>query len=167
VQVPGVKDVRGFSSNQEVGRTDARGDILIPDLLPYYGNLLNIADTDIPIDYVIPRVQATVAPPYRGGILVRFPVQRVQRSEGRVLLVVDGAERAPTYGEMSVTVDGRRLVSPVGANGEFYFENLAAGRHRAAIEHGDGTCAFTLDVPDVEGLVADLGVVRCVAGEAR
>lgn len=167
VQVPGVKDVRGFSSNQEIGRTNGSGNILVPDLLPYYGNLLNIADTDIPIDYVIPRVQATVAPPYRGGALVRFPVRRVQRSEGRVLVVVDGVERAPTYGELRVDVDGERLASPIGASGQFYFENLPAGRHSAVVESQDGTCTFSLEVPVADGASANLGVIRCTVPGGR
>jgi len=165
VQVPGVKDVRGFSSNQEIGRTNAHGNILVPDLLPYYANLLNIADTDVPLDYLVPRVQATVAPPYRGGILVRFPVERLQRSEGRIVLVIGGEDRPPTYGELTVTVKGERLASPLGSNGEFYFENLPGGHHPAVIQYDQGSCAFTLNVPVADDAVARLGIVRCTVAE--
>jgi outer membrane usher protein len=167
VQVPGVKGVRGFSSNQEIGRTNGRGQIFVPDLLPYYANVVNIADTDIPIDYLIPRVQETVAPPFRGGVLVRFPVQRVQRSEGRILVVIGGGERVPTYGELVVTAEGRRYASPVGAAGEFYFEDLPVGRHAASVDVGGRACAFTLDVPAADAMVARLGTIRCVMGEGR
>ena len=165
VQVPGIKDVRGFSANQAIGRTNAHGNILVPDLLPYYANQLNIADTDVPLDYVIPRVQATVAPPYRGGILVRFPVQRIQRSEGRVMLVTGGVESAPTFGELTVTTDGEHLASPLGRDGEFYFENLPPGHHPAVIQYDQGSCTFTLDVPVAADAVARLGVVRCTVAE--
>jgi outer membrane usher protein len=164
VQVPGVKGVRGFSSNQEIGRTNGRGQIFVPDLLPYYANVLNIADTDVPIDYTLSRVRETVAPPFRGGVLVKFPVRRVQHSQGRVLIVVDGTERAPAYGELAVTIDGTLHVSPVGAGGEFYFEDLPVGRHPASIEFGGGKCALTLEVPTAETMVANLGTVRCTPG---
>jgi outer membrane usher protein len=167
VQVPGVKDVRGFSSNREVGRTDRRGNVLVPDLLPYYGNLLNISDTDVPIDYLISRVQATIAPPYRGGVLVRFPVARIQRSQGQVVVVDAGGERPATYGQLTVTAAGERLVSPLGAAGQFYFENLAPGRHAATVEFTGGTCDLTLEVPEAEDGAVDLGVVRCVPGATR
>jgi outer membrane usher protein len=167
VQVPGVKDVRGYSSNQEIGRTDDNGNFFVPDLLPYYGNLLNIADTDVPIDFTISKVQATVAPPYRGGALVRFPVQRIQRSQGRVLIVSGGVERTPTYGQLTVTADGVPSVSPLGTGGEFYFENLPAGRHTAVVEAVDGVCRFVIEVPPSDGAVADLGIVRCKGGEER
>jgi outer membrane usher protein FimD/PapC len=70
VRVPGVDGVRAYASHQEIGRTNRRGNLLIPDLLPYYGNELNIADTDIPIDYTVPDVRITLAPPYRGGAVV-------------------------------------------------------------------------------------------------
>jgi len=167
VQVPGVKGVRGFSSNQEIGRTNRRGQMFVPDLLPYYANVVNIADTDIPIEYTIPRVQDTVAPPFRGGVLVRFPVQRVQHSEGRILVVIGGVERVPTYGELAVTADGRRYSSPVGAAGEFYFEDLPVGRHEASVDAGGRACAFTLEVPAADAMVARLGTLTCVMGEGR
>ena len=52
LRVPGVKGVEGFSSNQPIGRTNGSGDLLVPEILPYYGNRLSIADTDVPLDYV-------------------------------------------------------------------------------------------------------------------
>jgi len=111
--------------------------------------------------------RATVAPPYRGGALVRFPVQRLQRSEGRILLVIDGEERAPTYGELTVTMAGQQVASPVGASGQFYFENLPAGRHAAGVESRDGACRFTLEIPVVDAAVVDLGVIRCTVSGGR
>jgi outer membrane usher protein FimD/PapC len=37
-------------SNQEVGRTNKEGNLLVPNLLSYYGNILNISDQDVPLD---------------------------------------------------------------------------------------------------------------------
>jgi outer membrane usher protein len=68
-----------FASHQEIGKTGRRGDLLVPDLQPYYGNVLNIADGDIPLQYAVPDVGVTLAPPYRGGAVAVFDVQRVQR----------------------------------------------------------------------------------------
>ena len=67
IRVPGVSGVRGYLSNQEVGRTDRRGDLLVPNLLPYYGNRLGINDKDIPMDHDIGTTELTIAPPFRGG----------------------------------------------------------------------------------------------------
>ena len=56
VRVPGVEGVRAFASHQEIGKTGRRGDLLVPDLQAYYGNILNIADGDIPLQYAVPDV---------------------------------------------------------------------------------------------------------------
>jgi outer membrane usher protein len=162
VQVPGVDEVRTYSSHQEVGKTNRRGNVLITDLFPYYANELSIADTDIPLDYKVSDVNIQLAPPYRGGAIVRFPVQKIQQTIGTIVLMVDGSPRTPAYGELAVTVGQEQALSPVGADGQFYFDSLPPGRHAAAVTHGGETCRFTLEIPAVATDLVDLGVTRCV-----
>jgi outer membrane usher protein len=167
VRVPGVEGVRGYASNQEVGRTDKKGNLLIPDLQPYYGNLLTIADTDIPLEYSVGGVRLTLAPPFRGGALGLFPVQSVRRVLGRVRVSGDGGDRTPEFGEIIVAAEGMPPVtSPLGAEGDFYFENLPPGRHAATVRDDKGECSFILDVPDSTDEVIRLAVLRCVSPEA-
>jgi outer membrane usher protein len=167
VRVPGVTGVRAYSSHQEIGRTNRKGDLLIPDLLPYYGNELNIADTDIPLDYVVPDVDITLAPPYRGGAVVLFPVQRVQRVTGSIVIVDRAGEQQPAFGELAVVVAGETLLSPLGAKGEFYFENLREGRHPADVRFDGTSCRFVLTVPRSEAPALDVGDVKCTVIDAR
>jgi outer membrane usher protein len=164
MRVPGVGGVRGFASNQEVGRTNKAGNLLVPDLQPYYGNLLNISDTDIPLDYSIGGVRTTIAPPYRGGALVVFPVQPLRRITGSIRIGLAPAGRVPRDGELSVTLAGEDapVTSPVGADGAFYFENLPAGRHRAVVRDSMGECALVLEVPASTDAATDLGTVPCL-----
>jgi outer membrane usher protein len=145
-----------------VGKTNRRGNVLITDLFPYYANELSIADTDIPLDYKVSDVNIHLAPPYRGGAIVRFPVQKIQRTVGTVMLMVDGRPKPPAYGELTVTVGKEQLVSPVGADGQFYFDSLPPGRHPAAVAHGGETCSFTLEIPAAATDLVDLGETRCV-----
>ena len=107
VQVPGVKGVRTLSSNQEIGRTGRSGSLLVPDLLPYYGNLLAITDSDVSLDFEIGNTQMTIAPPFRGGAIARFPVRRVQRVVGKVIVVSGGTDQVAAFGTLTVTVDGQ------------------------------------------------------------
>ena len=168
VQVPGVEGVRALASNQEVGRTDSRGSLLIPDLLPYYGNLLSITDSDVSLDYEVSRVQMTIAPPFRGGAIARFPVRRIQRILGRVVLVTDDGAPAPAaFGSLTMTVAGEPVMSPLGAAGEFYFENVAPGRHTAVVTQGQRTCTFTIDIPEIDGQQIELGTVSCAGAGPR
>jgi len=158
IQLPGLPDVRGFLENQEIGRTDSHGDLFVPNLLPYYGNRLRISDEDIPLRFEVARAEETVAAPVRGGALVRFPVRKRQGLTGRVALMVGGKKITPAFGELRA--DG--AVSALGANGEFYLENLAPGRHAATVDHTAGKCDFEVEVPDSPALVVKLGDVTCM-----
>lgn len=161
VRIPGVKDVRVYSSNNIVGRTDSRGDLLVPNLLPYYGNRLGIDDRDIPLSYEVQAVERTVAPPHRGGALVQFPVQQIRIVTGSV--VVRGAKGnvVPTFGQLTLTSGGKSHESPLGRNGEFYFDNIAPGTYQAVIEYLRGTCSFPLVIPPGTEAVVKLGQQTC------
>ena len=167
VRVPGVEGVRAFASHQEVGRTGRGGDVLVPDLQAYYGNLLDIADTDVPLTYAIPKSKMILAPPYRGGALALFEVEQVRQVVGRVVVIEAGVERASDYGRLTVNVNGTATESPIGSEGKFYFENLPAGRHTATVDDRNGRCSFQIEVPATAGAVIDLGLVRCTNGETE
>ncbi len=162
MRVPGVAGIPGYISNQEVGRTDARGDLVVPNLLSYYGNRLGIGVADVPLDYAIDATEQIVAPAFRGGALVTFPVQRTQRFTGRLVVDVSGKSVSPAYGQLTITVDGKPVISPVGKGGEFYFENLAAAKYAADLEYAGGTCRFTLEVPAADVPFTNLGRLHCV-----
>jgi outer membrane usher protein len=163
IDVPGVKGVRGLLNNQEVGRTDSRGQLLVPNLLPYYGNRLSIADEDIPIDYSIETTDRLVGPPVKGGSVVTFPARRVQAVVGALVVEIEGRALTPAYGQLTVTAEGRTYESPIGRDGEFYLENLPAGRFSALIDYKGAPCRFTLETPASTAALVDVGTVRCVA----
>lgn len=167
VRVPGVEGVRAFASNQEVGRTGRDGELLVPDLHAYYGNTLDIADADIPLEYSVPSVRTTLAPPYRGGALAVFAVRKVQQVVGRVRLRSSGKAGMTTSGELTVTVGSDTFSSPVGSDGAFYFENLSPGRHPAVFESREGKCRIVLEVPSSIAPVVKLGTAECDPRDPR
>jgi outer membrane usher protein len=162
IRVPGVEGVRAYASHQEIGKTGRRGDLLVPDLQAYYGNILDVADGDIPLQYSVPDSGQTVALPYRGGAVALFQVQKVQRVVGTIKVATASGDRLPSYGEIVVTARGKETSSPIGSTGSFYFEDLPEGTHSAVIHERDGrTCALTVTVPASDGTVVNLGTVRC------
>src|SRR6185436_12417620 len=163
IQVPGVPHVRAYQSNQEVGRTSSRGNLLVPNLLPYYGNRLAIEDKDIPLDHDIGTTELVVAPPFRGGVVVRFPVRRVQSATGSAVVLVGESKVVPAFGQITVTgAANKASISPLNGQGSFYLEDVPPGRHDAEIEFGGGTCRFSLEVPAARGqALIDLGSVTC------
>jgi outer membrane usher protein len=162
IQVPGVRGVRGYNSNQEIGRTDAKGNLLIPNLLPYYGNDLRIENEDIPLDYKFDADQKLIAPPFRGGAIVRFAVQRVQSIVGNISIEKSGKIIIPVYGQLIVKVNDQQVDSPIGNKGEFYLENLAPGSYKANVEYAEGQCTFDLNIPQSDEKIVNLGNLKCM-----
>ena len=166
VRVPGVEGVRVYSNNLVVGRTDADGNLLVPDLLSYYGNRLRIEDKDIPLDYEVGAVERSIAPPYRGGALVQFSVRRIQSVTGSVAIHTTAGEVTPAFGQFTLTRDGVEVVSPLGNGAEFYLENIASGTYTARIEYTGGSCVFTITIPVTTEPFVRLGKVVCAGQEA-
>ena len=106
VRVAGVPNVRVYLSNQLVGRTDANGNLLVPNLLSYYGNTVRIDDRDVPLDYAISQTQKTIAPSYRGGAFVEFPVVQVRTIVGSIVQRGAEGDVVPAFGELTLTDGG-------------------------------------------------------------
>jgi len=126
IRVPGVAGVHGTMSNQVIGTTDSKGNLLVPGLLHYYGNRVGIDDKDIPLDHDIGAIEKVIAPPTR-AVRCDFPVRRVQSVSGPVVLDDQGATTLPAYGQIVVLVDQQRTVSPLDEAGNFYLENVPPG----------------------------------------
>jgi outer membrane usher protein len=160
LRVPGLAGVHGYLNNVEIGATDARGDLFVPNLLPYYGNRLSIRDADVPMEYEVGRVERLVASPYRGGALVEFDVHRIQSVTG--ILEIEGGG-APAFGELQLAANGKSLQSPIAADGRFWLDGVPVGTHDLAVEFRGGTCTARIDVKESAGALLDVGRLRCAA----
>ncbi len=161
LRVAGVEGVTGYLSNQPMGRTDSNGNLLVPDLLSYYGNYLSINDRDIPVNYSVGATHLSVATPYRGGAVVNFAVSRRQAFMGRLKISRAGKLEIPSFGELYVTAPGKPS-SPIGRRGEFYLENLSPGSYPAAVRYWAGECRMTLPIPESTADLVKLGELTCV-----
>jgi outer membrane usher protein len=108
VEVPGLANIPAEWSNQVIGKTNRDGNVLIPNLLPYYGNQISIADNSVPINYSIDVDQKIISVPFRGGDFVSFPVHKVQQVTGGHTVEVGGKVVVPALGDLSVDVSGRQ-----------------------------------------------------------
>ena len=162
IDLPGLRGVRGYFNNQEVGRTDGHGRLLVPNLISYYGNRLGINDQDVPLNYSVDATEVTVATPYRGGTLVRFPVKRETAVAGTVVLAEQKSASVPAFGQLRLVLGGgKEVVSELNEHGEFYVEDVAPGRYPAQVDYAAGTCALELNVPTSHGVITQLGAVQC------
>ncbi len=75
VRLPGYPDVRVYSENQEIGRTDAAGELVVPRLLPYQKNTVRIEQGDLPFDAEFDVLARDAVPYARSGVVVEFAVR--------------------------------------------------------------------------------------------
>jgi outer membrane usher protein len=150
VRIPDVEDVRTYLDNQPVGATDTDGDLVIPDLQAFYGNRLRIDVRDVPVDVSTLTLDRVIAPPRRGGVIVRLAPAPAAVLRGTIVGVRDGERVDVSYGEL--TLDGARF--PIGHAGAFELEGVTAGRHRGAIAIEDARCDVVFEIPSTRGIVA-------------
>jgi len=163
VELPGLPGVHVFLNNQDVGKTDARGRLLVPGLIPNYGNAVRISDDGAPLDASIQTLERTIAPPTRGGAVVTFPVTRLRALIGKLRVRLNGKIVTPSYGDVSIDGGDVHADSAIGDDGEFYLEDVPSGSYEALITYKQGTCRFVLKEPEEAGVLANLGTLECVA----
>jgi len=161
VQVPDVRGVRTYVSNQEVGRTDRHGNLVVPNLLAYYANRVSIDDADVPMDRDVPRDAMLLAPPYRGGAIALFPAPRPWRVAGRFVVRRDRSLITPSNWALAIATPSGQVTTALGSDGAFYVEGIAPGDHRVELTGEGMTCVVTLHVPASSDPVIRTGVTTC------
>jgi outer membrane usher protein len=160
VDVAGLPDVPVYVENQLTTHTDASGRALLYNLRPYEANRISIAPEDLPLDTAIAASSTVMAPPYRSGVVARFPVARVKSATFR--LVTEDGKPVPVGA--SVTLLGASF--PVVLDGLVYVTGYDHGMSAAA-EWPQGRCTFRLPPPPDDEPIPDLGTIRCrTAGAA-
>jgi outer membrane usher protein len=143
-----LQGVRVYSNNQEVGRTDRRGRLVVPGVPSYNETQISIEEADVPLDHSLGAMRKVVSPAYRSGSLLEIDVRRVRAAEG-VLLERSRGDVRPA--ENAVIRIGEREIA-TGRDGRYYVEDLPPGRHEARL----GECRFFIDMPQSDEPVATL-----------
>ncbi|MBV8601699.1 MAG: hypothetical protein JO359_09085, partial [Candidatus Eremiobacteraeota bacterium] len=121
------------------------------------------ADTDVPIETTFDAYESWLAPPEHGGGIAHLRVRGDRIFTGR-LVVLDGTNRVvPRFGRIIVRVPGKAapVVSDIGEDGEFFFDQLPAGDYPAIVRYKGGECRFTFAANGGTEKHADLGEVLC------
>jgi outer membrane usher protein len=156
VDVAGLADVPVYVENQLTAHTDASGRALLYNLRPYEANRISITPEDLPLDTTIGASSTIMAPPYRSGVIARFPVERVR--SGTFRLVTDDGKPVPVGAV--VTLKGAQF--PVVLDGLVYVTGYDHGMAAEASWPG-GHCGFRLEPPPPDDPLPDMGTVKCHA----
>ncbi|MEA3139237.1 MAG: outer rane usher protein [Gammaproteobacteria bacterium] len=156
VDVAGLSDVPVYVENQLTTHTDAGGRALLYNLRPYEANRISITPEDLPLDTTIGASSTIMAPPFRSGVIARFPVERVR--SGTFRLVLDSGKPVPVGAV--VTLRGAQF--PVVLNGTVYVTGYDHGMSAEASWSG-GHCSFRLEPPPPDDPLPDMGTVTCLS----
>jgi outer membrane usher protein len=149
-----VTDVPVYLEHQPVGRTNANGRLILSDLRPYEANRVGIRAQDLPLDTDIGAPEITIVPPYRSGVVARFPVTRIRHGTFR-LVRRDGQ---PVPVGATVNFNGHRF--PVVLDGFVYVTNFDHGLSATAQWPG-GRCRFRIPPPPAGEPMPDMGSLTC------
>ena len=157
VDVAGLADVPVYVENQLTAHTDASGKALLYNLRPYEANHISITPEDLPLDTTIGASSTVMAPPYRSGVIARFPVERVH--SGTFRLITDDGKPVPVGA--TVTLQGVQF--PVVIDGMVYVTGYDHGVAAEANWSG-GHCSFRLEPPPPDDPLPDMGTIQCHEG---
>jgi outer membrane usher protein len=148
--------VRIYYENRLVGTTDSDGHLLIHNLRPYEANRISIEPLDLPFDSQVDATTATIAPRFRSGVTVEFPVDG---SRTALLSVVSETGLPVPPGATATLGEGSRRF-PVGLNGQVQLRGIRQG-DRVVVDTGSGLCEFVLDIELPDGPMPELGTFTC------
>ncbi|MDQ2820320.1 MAG: fimbria/pilus outer membrane usher protein [Pseudomonadota bacterium] len=118
----GLPNVMVLQENRAIGRTDSRGDLLVPDLVPYAVNRLGIDPDELPAEAMVAISTMEVVPQRLSGVLATLPVTRY---DGATVTVVDAAGK-PLPSGAAVAFGSGDAPSIVGYDGMVFVAHVKA-----------------------------------------
>ena len=146
VSVKDHPDVRVYRDNIEVAKTDADGNALVPNLMPFEENRLRLDITDIPIGSSLQGETLILTPAYRGAVVGSFNVQATTN----LSLALHLADDTPVPAGAVVQVAGQGQGTFTGFDGQVFLEGTTAGGDLYAL-WGEHKCHAILPAPQEIG----------------
>lgn len=159
VEVPGYADIGVNFQNTTWAHTDKDGVTLLPRLLPYQRNSIQLDPAALPINAELDSIEQVVVPAARSGVKVVFPVRSGRGALIRVKLA--NGEDAPAGAV--VTLEGDKEEFYVARRGEVF----VTGMHEKNTLHmtlDETSCTFEVTLPAQNpNDITRIGPVTCAA----
>lgn len=157
VELPGYAGVPVYANGQEVGRTNALGRLILPQLQPYQENDITLGAEDLPIGVDLVTSSLQIAPYGLSPGIGRFTV----KSAGGVsLTVVDSMGTVLPAGTKVVGAGGEQQWV-VALDGMLYLDGVLPGDQRFTAATATASCSFELSIPKNTTELPDLGRTVC------
>jgi outer membrane usher protein len=156
----GAPGVTVLEDNRVIGRTDASGRLLAPNLRSFEDNRISIDPTTLPIDAQASATEITLRPRAQSGVVADFKV-RAQPHDAEIVLVDEAGH--PLNAGGIVERAGRRAAT-IGYDGRAYLSDLDAHNELTARVDGRSCVAeFDFAAPR-RGARPTIGPLVCRAG---
>lgn len=152
----GVPDLPVLQENRPIGVTDAGGRLLLPDLMPYTRNEVEIDTTSLPPDVRVASSSQSVVPRQSAGVVARFALERYAAAT----IIVHGADGAALPVGTVVRLEGG-AESLVGYDGVVFVDGLHAD-NVLVLGEGAGRCTVRFKyAPAAGGALPTIGPLAC------
>lgn len=149
-------------NNQVQGRTDARGELFIPNVSAFDRQDVSVNDKQIPMTYQLGRRGVVVAPAYRSGAVVDFDMRRQRAAVGQAWRLREGRRTPVAEQKWTMSGPSGTLTIETSSTGDFYVEDAAPGSYAGQVMSGTDALQCTLVVPQSQEPVQELrGGVTC------
>jgi outer membrane usher protein len=162
VRVPGLPNVSVDLDGRPVGRTDAQGDLVVPQLVGGLANTIALHDDDLPISTRFDRTKAVVSPVGRAGLLVSFPYRQLHAWRGKIAFERAGKTEVPQDAQLTIGSGTSATEADLSPTGAFYIDDLAPGTYDAHVDADAGACDLKIvATPKPHASVTNLGTLTC------
>ncbi|WP_295643591.1 fimbria/pilus outer membrane usher protein [uncultured Methylibium sp.] len=158
VDVDGQAGVAVYHQNRYVGRTDERGQIVVPDLLSFQPNRVAIDPLDLPLDIDPGQLMRELQPGDRSLVPLRF---RFERARAALLELRDAAGQPLPVGARAV-LEGSDVASfVVGHDGLAYVRGLSADNRVRVAWGRDAACTVRFGLERLDARTGRIGPLSC------
>jgi len=161
IKVEGMEHVKVKVQSQDVGETNAAGELMLPYLHAYTDNAVSIDPSVIPMGYTLDAGSKTVTTGYRSGGVVSFNVRKMHIVGGKAWYRRSGELETAQYSGLEYGEGKDKKSVIIGFGGEIYVENIPAGTYAARMFNEKSDCRFSLVIPETDDLINDIGDVVC------
>lgn len=153
----GVPNVDVLYENRHAGKTNASGNLLIPELRSYQRNKIEIDPRGLPINSDAPTTQDIIAPADRSGIVVDFRVKTDVQAAVVILRDASGKDLAAGLGGQ---LEGGASRFVIGYDGRAYITGLGRS-NKISVDKDGTTCSASFDFAAQANSQVILGPIVC------
>lgn len=157
VEVPGYPGINVLLGNRVLAKTDNNGAAVLPRLVPFQSNSIQLDTRDLPISAEIDNIVQSGVPASRSGIKLVF-ASRAGRA-ALLTIVLDDGEAAPAGATLTVNTPDQEFF--VARRGQAYVTGLE-GTNQIVLKWKNQQCTLVATVPPlVKEDIARIGPLLC------